>query len=219
TPIVATLVAALHENGRRLPRSKTGIYEERFTLLFREWDDVRDVANRNRVDERDKWVLLARLALQMHRDRRQRFTRCELEDLWHEGFADVYPDVQTDDLLWELRVYNSVVVQEIGGAYSLGHLSYQEFLAAKGIVIGQYWHDLAERVHESWWRNTLVFYAGLAGDVGQLFDLVQRKHGLDQTGGLVAEMLAEARYTSAVVKDVVGEILEEEVDAGEEEIL
>jgi|GEM_PF-3442032 len=213
TPIVATQVAALHENGRRLPQSKTGIYEDRFELLFWDWDEARTVANRNRVEERDKWVLLSRLALQMHRERRRRFTANELGELWDEGFRSVYPDLSVSDLLWELQVYNSVVIQEIGGGYSLGHLSYQEFLAAKGVVFGQYWRELVDCVHDPWWKNTLIFYAGLCGDVSHLFDLVQLKHGLEQTRGVVADMLQEARYTSAVVKDAVGDFLAEDEDA------
>ena len=46
TPMVATLVAALEENGYELPKSKTDIYHKRFDLLLEKWDSLRKVPTR-----------------------------------------------------------------------------------------------------------------------------------------------------------------------------
>jgi len=54
TPIVATIVAALYENGFDLPVTKTDVYIKRFELLTERWDKIRGVSSRNKIRARDK---------------------------------------------------------------------------------------------------------------------------------------------------------------------
>jgi hypothetical protein len=94
---------------------------------------------------------------------------------------------------------------EGGGEFSLGHLSYQEFLAAKGIVLGQRLEVLRDNFFDPWWRNVFLFYAGIAGDVHKLFGMIQAKTGLRRNRGLLDEMLAEARYSSDFVRAITND--------------
>ena len=125
--------------------------------------------------------------------------------MWAQGYQQAYEDVTVDDLLWELESCNCVVVAEAPAVYTLGHLSYQEFLAAWAIVHSQNFRILRDNFHSQWWRNVLVFYAGIAGDVARLFSAVQTKGTLGDRS-LIKEMLAEARYTPEAVKAAVKDI-------------
>ncbi|NQT12496.1 MAG: NACHT domain-containing protein [Planctomycetes bacterium] len=207
TPMLATLVAALHGNRYDLPRSRAEVYDRRFDLLLERWDRIRSVPSRNRIRPRDKRSFLARLALRLHKRRRRTFTKENAAQVWTQGYQQAYEDVTVDDLLWELQSCNCVIVPEGPALYTLGHLSYQEFLAAWAIVHSQDFRVLRDNFHAQWWRNVLVFYAGIAGDVARLFAAVQTKGTLDDRS-LIDEMLAEARYTPeavrAAVKDIFG---------------
>ena len=87
TPIVATLVAALHQNGVPLPLSKTDVYARRFELLTEQWDKARGVAGRNRFTGKDKLVFLQRLALRLQLRRRRVFDTEDAEIVWSKGIA------------------------------------------------------------------------------------------------------------------------------------
>jgi predicted NACHT family NTPase len=219
TPMTATIVAALHENQYELPASRTEVYEKRFGLLLEKWDRIRKVPKRTRVTATDKLRFLTRLALALHRGHRQRFSAKEASKVWRSGFEGLYPGIRIQDLLTELQLVDNVIVTEGKNEFSLGHLSYQEYLAARGIVLGQRVHILAENFSDPWWRQTLIFYAGIAGDVGRLFDLVQRRSALSDPHGLLEEMIAEARYTPTVVRELIADFHQEGLLGDEEDFV
>ena len=96
---------------------------------------------------------------------------------------------------------SGVVVAAGRDQYSLGHLSFQEFLAANAIMRSQKVDVLAEHFSDPWWHGVLVFYAGLCGDVTALLDRVQEVRPLSRDDGLIQEMLQEARLTPNLVTD------------------
>jgi NACHT domain len=218
TPIVATLVAALYQNGYSLPLTKTDVYAKRFDLLIDRWDRVKGVAIRNRIVSRDKMTFLQRLALHLHEKHKRLFGKKLLTSLWKAGFANHYPTVRIDDLVWELRSCNSLIFPEGKDTYSLGHLSYQEFLAARAIAFGQKMKLLQESFSVPRWRQVLVFYAGITGDISKLLQLVQRTIPLSDRG-LLQELMDEARDTPGDIRQFVEDIIigeDRDDDIGEE---
>ncbi len=205
-PMVATILASLHENGFDLPRSRTEVYEKRFGLLLERWDLARSVPSRNRIRARDKLGFLARLALALHRKHRRTFSAAGAAWVWRQGFADAYPDVDIDAVLWELRACNCLIDQEGVDLYSLGHLSFQEYLAAWAIVHSQQLKVLRDNFHNPWWWHTCVFYSGIAGDVSRLLSSIQTKGTLHENDALIDDMLAEARYTPQETRLAVQDI-------------
>ena len=206
TPLNATIVAALHQNGYDLPRSRVELYQQRFELLLDRWDRVRRVVPRTRINKTDKLRFLSRLAMVMHLKHARRFSSEDAEHIWENGFAGLYPRLAFAEVLAELQHCNSVVFSEGSGHYSLGHLSYQEYLAAYAIAWGQHSELLVTRFLDPWWRQTLVFFAGIAGDVGALLSAIQTQGRLIDCGGLIDEMMAEARYTRPLVRQVIQDL-------------
>jgi hypothetical protein len=211
-PMVATIVAALYENDYDLPQSRSDIYEKRFDLLLRRWDRIRGVQRRTRIVPPDKLRALVRLALSLHRQHKREFTVREFSRIWEGGFAANYPGVDVNDVLWELRYCNNLVYPEGSNRYSLGHLSFQEFLAAKAIVFGQKVDLLISNCYDPWWREVIVFYAGITGDIHHFVERIQEKFALENREGLFEEMMFEARYTPDTVKYVIRDILASEAD-------
>lgn len=204
TPMIATIVAALHQNRARPPRSRTQVYHRRFELLLERWDQSRGVASRNLIDMEDKLTLLGRLALGAHRQHRRTFGRRDLEHFWQDTLAKRYPNISVDDILAELRFSNSVIYPAGKGEFSLGHLTYQEFLCARAIVFGQLYNELLGHFSDPWWSQVLVFFAGLAGDIESFMKTVQARYPLStQRTHLLEQMSREAVYTGGAARDAV----------------
>jgi len=152
---------------------------------------------------------LERLALMLHQGHRRAFSQTEAGMIWSSGFSQHYPEVDTADLLWELHSSNSLIFPD-GNGYSLGHLSYQEFLAASAIVAGQRLDLLREKFYDPYWRQVVFFYAGITGDVERLFHQVHESKPLIEGDRFLEEIVHEARYTPGDVRSFVNDIIEEE---------
>ena len=210
TPINATIVAAAYENGYDLPHSRVEVYHRRFELLLDRWDRVRRVLGRNSISKSDKYRFLSRLALSLHRRHARTFTRQNAKDIWDDGFQRIYPTCTIDDVLSELRHANSVITYQGANRYSLGHLSYQEYLAAYAIASGQYVEFIVQRLDDSWWHHVALFYAGIAGDISRFVAIMQNRTGIRDPGGLLSAMMDEARYTGDLMRSVIVQMLSED---------
>jgi hypothetical protein len=203
TPMIATIVAALYENDYDLPESRVDVYEKRFDLLLGKWDRMRGVSQRSRVKPRGKLRFLTRLAMKLHFEHRRRFTAEDARSIWQDSFQRHYEGMSIEDVLDELRLANNVIFQEDVKEYSLGHLSYQEFLAALGIVYSQSLGRLQSQLLDPWWRQVLIFYAGIAGDITPLINMMQKETGVVDKKHLLDALLNEAKHASTVVHDLI----------------
>ena len=203
TPINATIVAAAFQNGYDLPHSRVEVYHKRFELLLDKWDRARRIPGRNTILKSDKYRFLSRLALAMHSRHSQTFSISQAEETWQGGFARLYPDYSIDDVLGELCHANNVIFPEGCDKFSLGHLSYQEFLVAHAVSSGQHVEILAHNMDDPWWHQVALFYAGIAGDIGRLVAIMQRRTGIRNPRHLLTKMMDEARYTTEIVRTVI----------------
>jgi hypothetical protein len=216
-PIVATIVAVIKENGYDLPHSKTEVYSKRFRLLLERWDAARGVPKRTRIRASDKMMLLMRIALPLHMRHRRTFTREELGKIWSEGFERHYPKCLLDEILYELLVVNSLIYRHSDDQFSLGHLSFQEFLTAQALMHGPPRELLIANFFDPWWRNVLVFHAGLLGDISSLMGSLQQRYGIGTDSKLLSQMIDEARFTKSVVRDfLVDAIADDLMDESDE---
>jgi hypothetical protein len=203
-PINATIVAALHQNGCALPESRVEVYQKRFELLLERWDRVRGVPGRTKVKPGDKKLFLVRLALALHSRGRRTFDLEFARKVWLSGFDRIYRSHTIDDVLDELRLVDNVVFAEGRAEFSLGHLSYQEYLAAVGIVLGQRMDVLRRKVLDTWWREVFTFYAGISGDVTKLLEIINAEYGVQCIDNvLMDEMLNEARCTPDAIRSLL----------------
>ncbi|MCZ6529587.1 MAG: NACHT domain-containing protein [Chloroflexi bacterium] len=205
-PMVATILAGLFEGGHDPPHSRAELYEARFNLLLTgRWDRLKKVSVRMRVRERDKYMLLMRLALQMHLGHRRTFATEDVAELWNQGFSRNYPGISVADVLIELEVSNSVIVRVGSGSFSLGHLSFQEFLAARAIVFSQQQRVLVNHLYDPWWSDVALYFAGLSGDVSSLLSQLQGDLRLYDQERIIRDIVEEARFTDPVVLDFLQE--------------
>jgi hypothetical protein len=211
TPLVASIVAGLLETGQPLPHSKAEVYARRLDLLLERWDQVRRVPVRCLISAAEKRAILRKLALEMHEEHTRTVGIDRIAEIWNAGPSERYQGVQVETLIEELIVANSVLLDEGSGRYSLGgHLSYQEFLAAEAVIFQGRKSVLIKNLHDPWWHQVVVFYAGLVGDMSNFLDAVARRRGFSTSiMDVLREINAEAKFTSPLTRQVLQDMLEE----------
>lgn len=203
SPMVATILCVLHENGRELPSTYADIYRNRFELLLDGWDRGRNV-NRNIYEVRDKWRLLERIAFQTHRAGRRTFSMAEYRSAFSRELGGALYSSHELPFLRELIENNGVLEMNSERMLSFGHLSNQEYLAARYHKERQRAKALADRFGDAWWDEVLRFYAQLSGDVSAVLRAVPALK-LSRYSGLAKDMTDRARYTPGDIVAVIGD--------------
>lgn len=206
TPIVATIVASLHERGQPLPRSKTEVYQQRFDLLLGKWDEQKGVGERNKVLAKDKLRFLSHLGLALHRSKKRTFSEVAAERLWRDTIASAYPDLLFTDVQNELVHFNNILFYEGKKQLSLGHLSYQEYLAAHGIVLRQNVNLLERNVFDPWWKEVILFYVGITGDASRFLSRVSATIGIPDDVSFLKQLKAEGTFTRASTRQFLADL-------------
>jgi hypothetical protein len=67
---------------------------------------------------------------------------------------------------------------------------------------------LINRFYEPWWKNVIIFYAGISGDVSDLLQVIQTRSTLVDQRGLLSDIQREARFTSPIVRDFLADGLD-----------
>lgn len=196
SPLVASILAVLHQYDRDLPETYADLFEDRFEFLLDRWDKGRKIA-RNVYPKKDKRVFLERLAFATHAKRERLFRDDTMRAVFQEALGGLYGMDHLRPFVSELLVRNGVIMREVAGTYSFGHLAYQEYLAAKYIASRQRVRLLAEHFDDSWWRQVIKFYASITADVTRLVDRVSRTKEVGLLGycDFVEELVRLARYT------------------------
>ena len=192
TPINAAILFGIFRRGQPLPHNRNELYTKRFDLLLEEWDFRRDVPSRNNIPKTIKMRYCSLLALDNHARRKTSFLRDDAARIWSPKFENQAGAVSVDSTLDELTRSNGIIGIKRNGEMDFGHLSFQEYLAAKGVhqlSIGQ---RLVSRLSDPWWRNVVIFYVGMVDNVGEFIKAI-RDRGLMHGG------------SSDVLKDILRE--------------
>ncbi len=209
-PVMLTALAVVHWNERRLPEQRADLYHSIITWLSRsrELRPGRETADRTAV-------LLSELALAMQNHPEERKTQVPRH--WAaEQIAAKFGGKRTKDsiaraeaFLAEEEVDSGILVGR-GNDVSFWHLTFQEFLAAKGIAA-----ELDEeqrkilftdpnRIYQPEWREVVLLLLGILHEHGQAKVDGFVRAAIDQLGNS-ADLAQEARCVGllgCVVRDL-----------------
>lgn len=164
TPLLATLTSIVFMQTKRLPESRTRLYDIFIELLSGGWDSVKEVQRESRFGPRVKIVVLTCLAGVLQEARQRAFGDDELS-IATKMALPLATEKDCRMLGEELMVDG--IVNSNAGVSQFSHLSFQEFLAARDFI-GSLYPDRVSRALElylagdNWWRDVLKFYMGLS---------------------------------------------------------
>jgi NACHT domain len=196
-PLLATLIILVFRQTKRLPESKSKLYEMFIDLLSGGWDLAKSILRESKFGQFIKVQVLTVLAGKIHEQERREFGDIEIKG--------AIKDVLSQRILknWEnLRdelVVDGLIIRS-GHVYQFSHLSFQEFLTAKGFL-GDPQPKRIKRGLESlllgndWWREVVRFYLGLSANPREI------------TYWLLAEIDRVANRGHQISKDRINDVL------------
>lgn len=171
TPIIAGLMCSLYSAKAEMPSSEIELYERRFELLLGKWDQAKHISPLPVQMQKTYQHFLMKLAFHMHTNR---IRAIELgEALTIAKAYPVGPYLRKSGELIEDCIQRGLLEYETLGGLSFGHLTYQEYLAARWLEQDNDIRFVWSVVLSPWWLQTLDFYSTIKGDLTRLI-----KHGL-----------------------------------------
>ncbi len=166
-PLIITLLCSLYEADAELPETEVDLYERRLELLIGHGERAKGIQPLSRKIQTAYTHYLMVMAISLHIDGKRIVEK--------ERFLEVLRKYKIlshfathEDALNDLIMRGLVEVEPDG--LSLGHLTYQEYLAARWISKENDIKIVCKYMTNEWWRKTLNFYAAIRKDVSGLIN-------------------------------------------------
>lgn len=181
-PLLLTILVLIHRQGMELPRRRVELYEIYVGTLVNSWARARNLDGIpiKSMDELEVVKLLAPVAFWMHSTKPAGVAR---RDELVERAAEYYerrrkygPDaaeVVARETIASLLQYSGLLTERGEGRFGFTHLSFQEFLAARDMVLaGQVDRDktielMVGRIHDPEWAEVIQLGVGYVGVVAK----------------------------------------------------
>jgi hypothetical protein len=194
TPLVAALLCSLFQLKADMPSTEVDLYERRFELLLGRWDQAKGIQPlRTEIRKRYLHFLMA-FAFYLHSKERRSATNSEAISFARNYYSEKFhgaPGAMVQDC-----VKRGLFEYEQGGSLSLGHLTYQEYLAAEWLSQHNPIHFIWSRMLTPWWNKTLEFYAASKLDITPLVRVGLKYRGEIPSSERMSELFKLAPLTS-----------------------
>lgn len=175
TPLLCAVVCSLHwKDAGYLPSRRIDLYERCIAMLLEERDNKRKIPRPegalSYLTIADKEMLIQRLALSMMRNKARGSTHQieitrEIAETWIKPHIRSCDDERVrecapDQILDYLLERSGVLREPSPGWVDFQHRTFQEYMAACAAGALYEVIDLAERVHDDQWHETIIMSAG-----------------------------------------------------------
>jgi predicted NACHT family NTPase len=159
-PLMLTMIATVHRYRGSLPRRRVELYAEMCEVSL----GNRDKAQGLEVSftSAQKIRILRVLAYEMMRQQVREISEVEAARVILGVLKRVAPTAQPRTFLLMVEAFSGILVERESGMYSFLHLTFQEYLASLHVKEETLVQELAARVTESWWYDTIRLYAAQA---------------------------------------------------------
>jgi hypothetical protein len=193
TPLIAALLCSLFAVQADMPSTEVDLYDRRFELLLGRWEQAKGLPSLGPKLRRNYFKFLQTLAFFLHSRERRTATHNEVLSIAkisnRMGLACDYGEMVED------CVRRGVLERQHDGQLSLGHLTYQEFLAACWLIERKDTLFIWRHLPEPWWQKTWEFYASKTEDLTAVVNEgVARRD--ERSMGTLRGLLKLAPYTS-----------------------
>lgn len=202
-PLVGALLCSLFDVGADLPSTEIELYGCRFELLLGKWEQAKGIRHLTRDQRKRYWKFLIELAFSMHEREKRIIPMSEALITAGGYFSRTFhrsPSAMIADC-----IQRGVLEFESFKSISFGHLTYQEYLVARKLMMENDLKFIIDNLNNPWWNNTIRFYAALKEDISSLI-----KFALDNDIGSeeAAKLLEDSKAAPWTDKDLIKELQE-----------
>ncbi len=172
-PLLLTILALIHRQGKSLPRRRIELYELYARTLLESWNRARSLSGQmvgKSLDVLDTVKVMAPLALWLHgakpngtarfaelqRELRRIFTEREASD----------PEREARQWLLDVREHSGLLVEHGVDAWGFIHRTFQEYFAARAVAVlpaEERFARIRPHLHNPGWQEVLLLIAGQIG--------------------------------------------------------
>ena len=188
SPLLATIVCSLHENGIKIPANEPEVYRKYIALLCGQYDSFKRV-KRTRTPQEFLERVARIIAFKMHAEHLREIDEATLNRMLIDTFQET---VETDTLLLAIaelispcNILKRVAKSRLIG---FGHLRFQEYLASEEFVKNNRYSPL-DYINSEWWKGVLYLYA-FNTDLSELMSNMYRTgRNFAASSGVLARMI------------------------------
>ena len=190
-PLLLTLLCLVFEEFGSFPSNRAALYKEGIDALLKKWDAKRGI-QRDEIYKK-LWIqrkedLLSKLAWETFSQGEYFFKQDKAERLIGEYIRNL-PGANTDEealrldseaVLKSIESQHGLLVERAKGIYSFSHLTFQEYFAAREIIVARQSSDdalekLVCHLFDKRWREVFLLAVTMSADAEKLVLLIKRK--------------------------------------------
>jgi len=166
TPVIAALLCSLHHAEADMPSTEVDLYEGRFALLLGKWERAKGIQPLSPRLRNQYWHFIMAMAMYMHQRETRMIDYDSVIKLGREYYTRDFH--HTGESMILDCVHRGLLLREITGHMSFGHLTYQEFLVGRWLAHHNPVAFIWGKILTPWWKKALEFYSLIQGDITQL---------------------------------------------------
>ncbi|MBF2014851.1 MAG: hypothetical protein IGS23_06530 [Rivularia sp. T60_A2020_040] len=203
TPILLSLTCLVFRGKGQFYSQRSKLYEEGLELLLVQWDKSREVERdevyRDLSVER-KLELLSYVAVKKFEQ--EQYVLFEQEEL--EGYIGEFLGIERRESQGVMRAIASVhglLIERSHKVWSFSHLTFQEYLVAKFLVISSNWAELLEYITQAQYREIFLMTSELLEQADCFASLIKTKiDRLVASDNILQEFLKVVYQTSSQLR-------------------
>jgi len=158
-PLLLTLIAMIHRHQGQLPARRVELYSEICDVLLRDWRSAR--GTQETLTAAQKRTVLQPLAKYMMQNQRHEISFAEAMAVIHPALQALgIMETHASHFLHAVQASSGLLLESATGVWRFTHLTFQEYFAACELTHSKmsqtHWKPWVE---ESWWQETIQFYA------------------------------------------------------------
>lgn len=160
-PLLLTMIATVHRYRSALPQRRVELYNEICDVFL----GTRQQAKGLELDltPAQKKFVLQPLAYHMMCRQQREIPLADARKVITEPLELVSPQYTSADFLKMIENTAGLLLERETGLYGFAHKTFQEYLAANHIQEKQLESELAARIEDPWWEETIRLYAAQVG--------------------------------------------------------
>ena len=164
-PLLLTLLCMVYDTSQDFPQNRAALYEDALNIFLKEWAAEKRIRREESMDIADEKRMLSEIAAKNFAENRLFFSKDELIyqiQKFGEGNANTPPTFNASKILETILVDQGLFVEQISGACSFSHLTFQEYLTANYIVkdTRSIQGLVSGHLHDERWREVFLLTAG-----------------------------------------------------------
>ena len=161
-PLLLTMIANVHRFRSQLPGRRVELYREICEVFLGKRQAIKGVQDQIDLTPDQKRFVLESLAYQLMCSGIREIAAADAALAIEASLRSVDVAISPSDFLTKVGSSSGLLVERERGWYAFAHKTFQEYLAAVHIRSKQLESELATRIEEEWWHETIRLYVAEA---------------------------------------------------------